>query len=331
MSSGQRLRRITDSLVVRAPVNSFHGQSRSFERARLLIGCFYALLLVQSVMTFNQWQGWIATGDIDPLWPVRWLILLSAPGEGIRAILLFFLLTSLLAAIWPERRSARALAFLSVFLFDAMRNSFGKIGHSYHLVVLVALVLIFLPHIPRHRELPSRLTRHVYLTVFTGCQAIILLTYTMAGLTKILGGLAQMLAGQVHAFHPLALSSLIADRLIETNSTSLLGPLLIEHVLLAWPLYLGAIYLEVCSILILARPILHRFWAVCLIGLHLAIMLSMTITFERNILLLALFFLLSPFAPRHIRWRELLAALPGIHLLGRRGDHRGALEPGTAV
>ncbi len=86
-----------------------------------------------------------------------------------------------------------------------------------------------------------------------------------------------------------------------------------------------------CSILILARPILHRFWAVCLIGLHLGIMLSMTITFERNILLLALFFLLSPFAPRHIRWRELLAALPGIQLLRRRADHRGALEPGTPV
>jgi hypothetical protein len=323
-------RRALDLGAVRPAVPAFRRQSRAFERARLLVAGYYAVLMFQAVLTFEQWDRWLSRSAIEPLWPVAWLGWLGEPRAGIQAILLAFLVTSVAAAIWPEKRWARLLVFVALLEFDAMRNSFGKIGHSYHLFVLTALILVSLPAIPGRLDRASRESRQRYLTVFAACQAMILLTYTMSGLWKILAGLRQMARGEDHAFHPLGLPRLIADRLVETNVDSLLGPFLIEHIYLAWPLFLVAIALEAVSIAILNRPVLHRPWAILMIAVHLGIMLAMTITFERNVLLLGLFFLLSPFAPREASVREIVAAVPGVRLALRTARRLPRLKAGGA-
>ena len=77
---------------------------------------------------------------------------------------------------------------------------------------------------------------------------------------------------------------------------------------LGWPLYPLAIYVEVFALLAVFRPRLHRPWGCGLIGLHVGNCCSMGIVFNVNVLLLGLFFVLSPFAPTRLDlwlWRDL--------------------------
>lgn len=297
--------------------NIFCAQTEAFGRARLLVRCYYAVLLYFAMALLPEWQGLLAREVTSPLWPVAWLIH-AGPRAGIGFILALYLAGALAAAFLPETRWARALAFLGLFEFTAFNNSFGKIGHSLHVWILTSALLIFLPRLAGKGEIQSRAARQGFLTVFWACQATILLVYSMSGLGKLAGAIYQMSAGQANAFMPGALAATVAGRLLETNSRSLLGPWLIDHPRLGWPLMLADIYLQFFSFWVSFRPSLHRLWACALILFHILSCLLMTISFPQNALLLALFFFNSPFRPERESWRLALADLPLVGILARR-------------
>ena len=103
----------------------------------------------------------------------------------------------------------------------------------------------------------------------------------------------------------------IADRLLATNATSVLGPLVIEYPLVGWPFFLWFnFYLMPFAFLAAFRPSLHTFWAAGLILYHIGSYLTMNIGFTANILLLALFFFFSPFATPNTSWRTIVSDMP---------------------
>jgi hypothetical protein len=258
-----------------------------------------------------DWTGLLGRTQPVPLWPVAWLTLVPLRA-GIAAILVLYLLGTLAAAILPSQRWTRVLAFVGLFEWWAFNNSYGKIGHSMHLWLLVSGVLIFLPNMSGASTMRTR--RQKFLLIFFGCQAIIMLTYSMAGLGKVLCAVYQLCAGQNNAFMPGALASIVAERLLETNSQSLLGPWLINHPIAGWPLMWGDIYLQFFALFAVFRPSLHRAWGLGLIVFHVAAFLLLTISFPQNALLLALFFVNSPFRRKKEGWRQTLSDLP---LFGR--------------
>jgi hypothetical protein len=297
------------SRCIRRRPDPFRAQTRAFINARLLVRCYYVALLYFAFAFLPDWQAILMRTAFVPLWPVAWLKHADLRfGETL--ILSLYIGGTLLAAITPEKRWARALAFLGLFEFVALNNSFGKIGHSLHLWVLTAFLLIFLPAAGQRIELPSRAVRQSFLAIFWGCQALVLLVYSMAGLGKLLGAIYQISTGQPHAFMPHALALIVADRLIETNSQSLFGPWLIYHPMAGWPIMVGDIYLQFFSFWAAFRPSLHKLWAVALILFHLASFLFLTINFAQNVFLLALLFIASPFRPAGETWRQTLADLP---------------------
>ncbi|MEO0374720.1 MAG: hypothetical protein AAF329_08865, partial [Cyanobacteria bacterium P01_A01_bin.17] len=152
--------------------------------------------------------------------------------------------------------------------------------------------------------------RAATLIVFSGCQSMIMLTYTMSGFFKIIQIPIQAMRNQVHALMPEALPLQIANRLVQTDATSYLGTWLIEHYLIAWPLMIGTIYLQFFSLWASFRPSLHRLWGLGLICFHIASQLTMSISFWSNCLWLTLFFVNSPFAPKHFVWRQVVRDLP---------------------
>jgi len=297
--------------------NIFHAQTAAFGRARLLVRCYYAALLYFAVVLLPDWPGLLERNGPAPLWPVAWLTRVEMRA-GIGLILALHLTGALAAAALPEKKWARALAFVGLFEFVAFNNSFGKIGHSLHAWVLTSALLIFLPHIGRGNETPPRAVRQSFLTVFWACQAVVLLVYSMSGLGKLAGAVYQMAIGQANAFMPGALAATVAGRLLKTNSRSLLGPWLIDHPLAGWPLMLGDIYLQFFSFWVAFRPSLHRLWALALISFHILSFLLLTVSFPQNVLLLALFFLNSPFRPERGNWRMTLGDLPLVGALARR-------------
>lgn len=269
---------------------TFVRQRQAFARACTLVRCYYGALLFLAVLSLPEWPGLLQHRSVAPLWPVAWLSLVELPA-GIVLIFVLHLTGSLAGALWPERRGARALAFVGWLQYVALINSFGKINHGLHLWVLTTFLLLFLPRRGGKEAALSRARRQQFLQVFWSCQAVTLLVYSMAGLGKILGAIYQMAAGQAHAFQPDALAILTADRLLQTNVRGLLSEWLIAHPWFGWPLMLADLYLQFFSFWAAFRPVLQRLWAVLLILFHVGAFLLMTIAFTQNVLLLAVLFM----------------------------------------
>jgi hypothetical protein len=294
----------------------FPGQSRAFIHAGWLVRIYYAVLLFFPVALLPDWPNLLGRATLVPLWPVVWLPLVHLP-NGILAILILYLGGALLGAIFPTKRWARVLAFLGLFEFSAFENSFGKINHSMHLWVLTAFLLIFLPQIRQLHE-TSRNLRQRFLIIFWGCQAILLLAYSMSGLGKLLGGFYQVFAGQTHIFLPCAFAIVVGERLEQTASVSLLGPWLVAHPLAGWPFMIADLYLQLFSFWAAFRSTLHRFWAIGLILFHIGSYLFLAINFAPMALLVAILLLNSPFVRATDDWRQTLRDLPLLGVFFRR-------------
>ncbi|HEX9671679.1 MAG TPA: hypothetical protein VGC93_19575 [Thermoanaerobaculia bacterium] len=284
-----------------------------FLSAQALIVAFYAVLLFFALSNLFSWQDYLNATELTPRWPLFWLRFVDIR-SGIAFILWFHLLGGFLGVTLSGYRFARILVFCSWLEFLALRYSFGSINHGDHLGLLLTFVLIFLPPGWSSRPTPTRYLRTATLLVFSGCQALIMLTYSMSGMWKVGGVVQQALEGEVTYLAPSALARQVAAKLLSDESSGILGPWLIEHSWAGWPLMIAALYLEVFALWAVSRPSLHRGWGLGLILLHVSTHLTMGVGFPQNPLWLALFLVLSPFRPQPPRWRQALRDLP---LLGR--------------
>ena len=310
-----RLRRWLAGASPAASGGAFRAQARRFTVAQVLVRAFYAFLLYLAVSQLSdRLPLLLGNPPAAPLWPAAWLRWSHRSTAGPHALMAFYLATSVLGAFTASWRVSRVLTFLGLLEYVAFVNSFGKIGHSLHLPLLVAGVFCLLPAgWDRPAPRVGRRRRQETLLVFWLAQATVLLSYTMSGVAKLAAALYQLLAGQPNAFAPGGLGAIIAERLLATHSTSYFGAWIIHHPCLTWPALPAAIYLESCALLVAFRPALARPWAALLILFHVGTYITMTIIFPASCLLLALFFLASPFEPDPTpsRKRRLLD-IPGI-------------------
>ncbi len=293
-----------------------------FTVAQTLIAACYAVLCFFAVGELFSWQEYLNAGEMALRWPVFWLRFAGiggAGGWGIPAILWFHLLGGLLGVTLSQYRWVRVVVFISLLEHMALKFSFGAVNHGDHLGVLIAFVLIFLPAGWHTRGPADRAVRSATLLVFSGVQALILLTYSMAGVWKAGGILEQWLRGEfVTYLHPQGLAYQIAGKMIEDDSASLLGPWLVEHPWAGWLPGIAVIYLELFALWVVARPSLHRAWGLGLALFHLASHLTLGVGFPQNILWLSLFLMLSPFQPRVPDWRQMAGDLPVLGAWMRR-------------
>ncbi len=297
-----------------------------FAAARALVSAFYAVLLFFALSNLFSWQDFLNATELTPRWPLFWLRFVDLHA-GIVFVLWFHLLGGLLGVVAPGSRLARILVFCSWLEFLALRYSFGSINHGDHLGLLLTFVLIFLPPGWSSSRTPGRSVRTATLLVFSGCQAMIMLTYSMSGMWKAGGVVQQAIEGEVTYLAPSALARQVAAKLLSDESSGLLGPWLIEHAWVGWPLMIAALYLELFALWAVPRPSLHRGWGLGLILLHVATHLTMGVGFPQNPLWLALFLVFSPFRPQPSPgWRRALRDLP---LVGRWLGPSGTLAPVT--
>lgn len=294
--------------------NLFVRHRKMYEAAVENVYFFYiASLFFAAHITSVGWPDWINRETIAPLWPLIWANWLPLPTVT-NIIMILLIVTSIPVVVQPWRRSFRILYFVGIFLGIAYVNSFGKIGHGFHAWVFVALIYCFLPSWrdeSANKPQPYSIAhRQQFLTILFAAQLFILLFYSMSGVWKVYAAFEQMWAGQLHAFHPYALAYLTADKLLQTNSWTPFGPFLVNYPLLGWPLHLVAIYVELFSLVAAFRPALHRLWGLTLILFHFGTIVLLFVGFTPNMLLLGLLFIMSPFAPRGISWKDTLLNLP---------------------
>jgi hypothetical protein len=281
--------------------------------ARTLVQAYYAILFFLAAGSLYAWSGYLESTELIPRWPLFWFRFVDLE-LGIHLVLWFHLLGGIVGLTLCKHRWARIVVFVSLLEYLAFKFSFGSINHGDHLGILVSFMLIFLPAGWSSSPPPDRTTRAATLLAFSATQGMIMLTYSMSGLWKIWAIFSQTVQGEVSALAPSALARQIAEKLVSSDTTSLLGPWLIDHYWLGWPLMIGTLYLEFFALWSVTRPSLHRVFGLGLILLHLSTHLTLNVIFVQNSLWLALFFVFSPFNPDRFDWRQTVRDLP---LIGR--------------
>lgn len=321
----KQLRRLRGLLRIEGwmdPAGAFPNQERAYTLARLIVRLFYWVVLFEvSRLLTNSWFVWQELEEIAPVWPVFW-VNFTGITLGINIIGASAYITSILAALFTERRIFRILLAISFLMLIGFWNSFGKINHGYHTWLAVTFFFIFLPDGNWKAIENSVGKRHKFLTVFWSAQAAVFFFYSMSGFLKVGWGLVQMVSGEIGIFHPMGFSYQVAQSLVKTNETALLADLIINNPILGWPLYLSAAYIETFSIVAVFRPKAHRTWGTFLALFHVGSFFVMNIRFITNILLLGLLFVNSPFAPAGFHIPTILRNLPLIgdliHLYNKR-------------
>ncbi|HSI09209.1 MAG: hypothetical protein ACAH89_11355 [Rariglobus sp.] len=276
----------------------FREHAEAYQRCRMLIPFFYVILVSSMMQAFPWWEVYLSRTQWTLLWPVYWLAWIPLSG-GILAILIFSLMSAFAASVFSGSRLVRAAAFLGIFQFAALSNSTGKIGHNLHVMVFISFLLIWLPDGWNRSGAPRWVRSSVYLIV-SGAQAVLMLSYTMAGLIKVGAGVFQLAAGQSSVFHYDGLARQIADRLLQTGASRPLGEWLITNPVAAWPLMMLVLYVELFAIWAVFRPRLQVFFAVALIVFHAGSYFTMTILFLNHCVLLGLLLAIVPLGS--LRW-----------------------------
>jgi hypothetical protein len=291
-------------------------QRQAYERSTVLVRVFYAASLLWAVQSAGSWASYADSETASPLWPASWWFGWVSVRTGVNIIFGAYLVASVMALLFAERRIARAAYSLTLLQYMAVINGFFKIGHAFHAWLFISLVLVLLPD-GRWHERQRIADRHHFLTVVWLSQFVLLFFYTLAGVWKVAHAIEQYVGGETSAFHVRGFSLTLAKKLLDSNELTVLGDFLLRHQLLGWALFLGAMYIETFSVLIAFRPRLHRAWGAGLILFHIGTQLAMDIGFQQNVLLLGIFIVCSPFAPDRVAARDVVLDLPILRFCAR--------------
>ncbi len=284
-------------------------QKHAYLTARGLVQAFYAFTLILFVRWLSyHWPIWLESKQFDLLWPVAWILPFQTP--ALYVIGFFCLGGGILAVLFPQKRWVRFLLFLAFLQFVSIWNSFGRISHSLHAWLWISFIFVLLPDSSWLISRNSISQRQRFLFIFWGAQMLLALFYSMSGLIKVYVGIEQVMNGEVSIFHPHALAYVVANRLLQNGSESILGPLIVTYPLLGWPFYIAAVWIELLALVAVFRPTLHRLWGVGLLLLHMGNWLFLSILFDDQMMLCLLFLVYSPFHPQKITLREWIDRLP---------------------
>ena len=266
---------------------------------------FYYLFTAYWMSTLLGYEPAYAGPPTDPLWPVG-IVVRAAGADWLAYEMPWAVAVSgagLLAVLFPGKFVFRLGAFLALLFTVALANSYGSINHYGHLAVYISFALLFLPS---SIDSPKRMERKdamAAIAVFWFAQSLVLLPYTLSGLLKVYGS-------RLGLFAPDGFVRIMLSRALEdTIDIPWLLPFFASQPPLAQFFLLGAVYIQVFSLLALFRPHLHRPLGVALIAFHFGTDYTLNILFH-NFVYLGIFLVFSPFAQGRFSWTGLIKSLP---------------------
>lgn len=234
--------------------------------------------------------------DTDKVhWPAFWVPWVGAERAFVIAALLMTA-GAFVAAVRPHRRWARAAACLGLWEFVAVMVSIGELFPICHQWVAVALIYALIPDrfaSPR----AGKSERDAAALLFWAGQALFLLTYSMAGLSKFVTAAWQTAHGQASIFTVAGCANLAADYILEKGRLGPAGMALKRAGLLPAVMFAAA-SAELGALALAFRGRWHRAAGALVVSFHVGTYLIMGIFFKSSVLLAAVLLLGSPFAPR---------------------------------
>lgn len=296
--------------------------------ARSVTTYFYGLL----PFAVQYWGATNLSGreHFIPLWPLFWSDVFSFGFADTVNLVHFFTLFMTIAGVLAYRyRFARLLVFIGVWQTHALLSSFGAHNHQWYLWVYTSFVFIFLPDIwsvtgnnPENRR--------KFLLIVWLAQALVAISYTMAGYHKFATAISQYWQGEIGAFSVNGFSYLIASWTAKLQQEALFAPFIIEHPWTGWVAFNILILVQIFSLWVMVRPRLQRVWVCTLIVFHFGTYYTMGIEFHPLIILDMALFLNSPFVKARYTLREFFSDLPMIGIL-KRAKKRNMAHPVSAA
>lgn len=223
---------------------------------------------------------------IDTLWPVSFInqqnLLFCTYFLSINLVL------SLILVILKNTQWSRIYLFVIYFLLAALTNSFGKINHSTHLVLIPLFCFALIP------GKKSTNYKEKTILMFLSAKFFLLIAYTLTGFWKVFWGVIEFFTQSVSLFSPLSFRNILISQ-FEMMPKTILGDWFIEHYVIGWVLYLLVIWLELFSIAVFFKPNLYKSWGVALIMLHIGLAIILGVHNYMAPFAIGILLILSPF------------------------------------
>ncbi|MEX0918051.1 MAG: hypothetical protein WDZ93_02755 [Candidatus Paceibacterota bacterium] len=308
MQIARTTRHLWHTYIRPVSISAWARDAQALTRARTLVSYYYYVIPLLA-FTFLQ-ASFSGRTSYDPFWPLWWSGSLEFT-TVVTVVKLLFIVASLLGLLFHRFLLVRMLVFLAIWQVHAFESSFGHINHQWYGWLYTSFVFVFLPAGWHQAGLAFARARSFLLYVWFA-QALVMLTYTLAGMHKWIAVVTQYLAGEIHGLHVQAFAYQSADMVLRLQSEAILAPSVIMHPEWWWPFYAGFYFIQVAAFWVMIRPSLQRSWAFLLIVFHFGTMLTMGITFSQSILLLIVLFFHTPFHRPYRNVHEFIRDLPVI-------------------
>ena len=320
MSFFQVLRRTRKALRGKEPpkpASLFHFHTQTYWKTLFAYRFFYVCYFAMGIGYFVPSSEKILTFDLNqPVFPLFLLGLPTYKAIVVNSANVLFVLSTAAAMFWPLARTARILVCFTLISVIGLRYSNGIVGNDLHMLIYPAFFLIFAPSGKGHQK--SRAHRHLTIMWFWAAQLGIILSYQMAGLTKILGIFNCI---NEYGFSGCELgagifANLIGKEKLLYNWQTFDGDLFLHYPLIGSLLYYGVIWLFSISVFFAFRFQLHRFFLFSRGLFHFGTLVIIGIGFPWALLATAAVFTVSPFS-RTANFKEVLSSLPPLGWLSR--------------
>ncbi len=301
----------------------FHGGaqgalSRLTVRHGLCVNTVFIFYLISAYMAYANLLKIHLNERTTPAvyqWPVAWLDWVNIPsGPQFIGIAVFVL--AIACAMRMNSRLLRVLFAAAAWMGAALHASYGAVSHGFHIWIWIA---VFLALAPKDLSLKTgRKNKLLLLAAVTGAQAYILLTYTMAGINKVKGGLIAIAHGDAGNFSWNGFANQIADRVIQSDTAPFAAELIVGNPAVVAPMFWIVIFAQFFALAVLFMPRLHLSFGLLMIGFHFGTWALMEITFPAHVMWLLIFFVFSPFRPEHVSDSPIDIARDGLAAIFRK-------------
>ncbi|MFT4611515.1 MAG: hypothetical protein ACJA1H_002142 [Glaciecola sp.] len=271
-----------------------------FDDAIRLVKFSYVAFAILAFIQLGKLDDIAGSRLIDALWPVSFVnqqnLLFNSYFLSINLIL------SLILVLLKNTQWSRVYLFVIYFLLTALTNSFGKINHASHLVLIPLFCFALMP------SKESSNYKEKTILMFLSAKFFLLVAYTLTGFWKVFWGVIELFTQNVSLFSPLSFRNVLIYQ-FEITPKTVFGDWFIEHYVIGWVLYLLVIYLELFSIVVFFKPNLYKIWGVGLIMLHVGLGIILGVNNYMAPFAIGVLLILSPFQ-KETSFKEMWLSLP---------------------
>ena len=246
---------------------------------------------------------------LDPLWPMVLLKQVS-PLSIVLCCQISLIIGFILLTFFFNNKFLKVFVFIVFFLYLAFLNSFGKINHQFHLVLMILFCFMLIPSQKKAHY------KEKTILIFASAQFFLMVAYSLTGFWKVFWGVIELFTKEVSLFSPLSFRNIIIMQ-YQITSPTVIGKWFLEHYVIGYLFYLGVVFIELFAIYAFFKSNLHKLWGVFLIAMHLGIHFVLNVNMYPAIIAIGLLLIMSPFQ-KMTTIKETILALPIIHQVKQR-------------